>query len=653
MKKTLKFLLVFVIISLIIALIGYVSIYFIASLSDDLNINSANGFYLYDNKGDLYNGQNDDWVNLNDISDNLINATLAIEDKNFYRHIGFDYLRIVKALMTNIKTGKTVQGASTISQQYVKNLYLDFGKTWERKIDEAWLTMKLETHYTKDQILEGYLNTINYGGIYGIENASKYYFNKSSKDLTLAEASILAGIPKSPSNYSPISNPLNAKKRQAIILDAMVKNEYITEKEKDIALKEELTYIGAIDDDNLDTIMYYQEAVINELKSIDSIPASFISTGGLKIYTTLDMEAQKIVEDSINKNLKDSELQTAIVLMNPNNGEIIAMAGGKDYSKSQFNRVLNSKRQVGSTMKPFLYYTALESGFTASTTFTSTKTTFMFSNNKTYSPENYGSIYPNKPISLAAALAYSDNIYAVKTHIFLGEQTLVDFANRLGISDSLDAIPSLALGTNEINIINMMQGYATFANMGYQIKPHYITKVEDINGNVIYEYKENKEAILNKSTVYILNELLTNCYNSKFINYTYPTCSSIASKMTKKYSIKTGSTDTDGWIFGYNSDALLGTWIGYDDNSLTKSGDSALLKNLWIDIMENYLKDKETTWYDMPDNVVSVLVDPITGEIANNDTKNATLFYYIKGTQPNNKYINLEESITAWKNIEE
>ncbi len=653
MKKFLRFLLGFMIISLIIMLIAYIAIYFTASLSDDLNINSANSFYLYDKNNQLYSGQDDDWVKLSDISDNLINATLAIEDKNFYRHIGFDYLRIIKAFITNMQNGKTSQGASTISQQYVKNLYLDFNKTWERKIDEAWLTMKLETHYSKDQILEGYLNTINYGGIYGIKNASSYYFNKEPKDLSLAEASILAGIPKSPSNYSPISNPKNAKKRQKLILNAMVNNNYISEDEKNKAYKEELTYVGSINDDSLNTLMYYQEAVIDELKNIDSIPASFISTGGLKIYTTLDMNAQKIMEKSINKNLSDSNLQTSIVLMNPKNGEILALAGGKDYSKSQFNRVLSSKRQVGSTMKPFLYYTALENGFTASTTFNSTKTTFMFSNNKTYNPENYGNVYPNKPISLAAALAYSDNIYAVKTHIFLGEDNLVDFAKRIGIADNLESVPSLALGTNEINIINMMRGYATFANLGYEVKPHYITKVEDINGNVIYKYKEDKNRILNESTVYVLNELLTNCYNNKFIDYTYPTCSSIAGKITKKYAIKTGTTDTDAWIFGFNSDALLGTWVGYDDNSPTKSSDSTLLKNLWVDIMEGYLKDKEDNWYDLPNNVISVLADPITGKLATKDTEKATLLYYIKGTQPTNNEINLEESVTAWKSNDE
>lgn len=583
----------------------------------------------------------------------MINATISIEDKKFYHHKGFDFLRIMKAMMTNVSQGKKKEGASTISQQYVKNLFLTFDKTWERKIDEAWLTLRLETHYSKDEILEGYLNTINYGGIYGIENASKYYFDKEAKDLTLAESSMLAGIPKSPSNYSPIKNPEKAKNRQSIILESMVKNKYITEKQKDEAFKEELVYTGNLQEDDLNTTMYYQDAVIKELKSLKTIPESFLATGGLKVYTTFDKKAQSIIEESIKNNMKDdSELQTAIVLMNPNNGEIVALTGGKNYNESEFNRVTDSKRQVGSTIKPFLYYTALENGFTPSTTFNSTKTTFVFSNDSTYSPENYGKIYPNKPISLAAALAFSDNIYAVKTHLFLGEDTLVEFAKRLGISDSLESIPSLALGTEEINIINMMQGYATFANMGYKVKPHYIKKVEDMKGNVLYEFKDEKESILNKSNVYILNELLTGCHNKNFISYTYPTCYSISNKMSRKYAVKTGSTNTDGWIFGYNRDILLGTWTGYDDNQKTNNDDTNVLKNLWIDIIEKYLEGKDEAWYEKPNNVVSVLVEPISGELATNETKNATLFYYIKGSQPNYENNNLEDSMDVWKEVD-
>ena len=630
-KKILKF----IGISLIILLLIYASIYLVAKLMDKLPINSANSFYLYDNNNNLFEGSNEEWVKLNQISDYVIDATIAVEDKHFYSHQGFDYFRIIKAMFTNITNGKTLQGASTITQQYAKNLFLSFDKNWTRKIEEAFLTMRLETHYKKDEILEGYLNTINYGGVFGIENASLYYFGKSAKNLDLAEATILAGIPKSPTNYSPISNYKKAKERQLLILKTMFKNKYISESEMDKAYKQELTFETEDTKNKSKLIKYYQDAVMKELETIKSVPSSFLETGGLKIYTNLDMNALNILEQKIDAHIdQNSELQVSAIIVDPNNGEIKAIAGGKDYSKSEFNRVTSSKRQMGSSFKPILYYAALENGFTASTTFTSEKTTFNIGNDKTYSPKNYGDTYGNKEISMATAIAYSDNIYAVKTNIFLEEETLVDMATRLGITSKLEANPSLALGTNEINILEMIKAYSTFANEGNLITPHFINKIEDINGNTLYEFKETKKSILNKSTVYILNELLTGSYANELIDYNYPTCIGIANKMTKKYAIKTGTTNTDHLIFGYNKDALIGMWLGYDDNRDTEVKDGSTLKNIWVETIEDYLKDKKDNWYKTPNNVVGVLVNPITGQLATETDKNKKILYYIKGTQP-------------------
>ncbi len=631
-----------------IAAFFYVGIYIYARTWPKLDISTANSFYLYDKDNKLFTtGNSNDWIDLDKISEYMVNATISIEDKHFYIHKGFDFPRIFKALFINITNGKTLQGASTISQQYAKNLFLDFGKTWNRKIDEAWLTIRLESYYNKDEILEGYLNTINYGGIFGIENAAHYYFNKSASDLTLAEATILAGIPKYPAEYSPLVNETAAKERQLLILNSMVKNGYITEKDKEEAYNTELTYYGIEARNNLATLMYYQDAVIDELKSIEAIPTSFLTTGGLKIYTNLDLELQKNMEENMNNNITNEKLEIASVAMDPNTGKILALIGGKDYSKSQFNRATQAKRQVGSTMKPILYYAALENGFTASTTFNSTKTTFVFSEDKTYTPQNFGNQYPNKEISLAAAIAYSDNIYAVKTNLFLGEDILVETAKKLGITSNLEAIPSLALGTEEINIMEMMRAYATFANMGYSVTPHLIERVEDMNGNILYEYKKEPEKILNENSVYILNELLTNTYSNNFIDYGYPTCYNIAYKMTHKYAIKTGTTDSDILIFGYNPELLIGIWSGYDDNSNVDSNESAGLKNMWVDTMEYYLKDKENTWYEIPENVVGVLVDPISGQINTNNKK--TLLYYLKGTEPYLNELTLEDILPVDK----
>mgnify|MGYP004508625759 CR=1 FL=1 len=614
-------------------IVFYIGIYFVASISKKLDINTSNGYYLYDSNNNLINGTSDQWIKLDDISKNLINATISIEDKNFYKHQGFDYLRIAKSLYINLINRKTLQGASTITQQYAKNLFLDFDKTWERKFKEAWLTVKMESQYSKKEILEGYLNTINYGGVYGIENASFYYFNKSSRALSLAEATILAGIPKSPTNYSPILNYDKAKQRQYIVLNAMVENKFITKEEMDNAFNEKLEFYGYIENNNFKTIRYFQDAVMDELDTLD-LPSSFIETGGLKIYTTLDINAQKILEESINNNITNNDIELASIMQDPNTGEVLALTGGKDYSKSQYNRALYAKRQVGSTLKPFLYYVALENGFTESTTFTSEATTFVFANDQTYSPNNYNNKYGNKDISMATAIAYSENIYAVKTHLFLGEETLVEMLKRVGITSPLEAIPSLALGSEEITLKDMVSAYSTFASGGFKTNTHFIKKIEDSNGNILYEYKDNKEQVLNSSLVYIMNEILTSTYNYNFIDYNYPTCYDIASKLTKKYSIKTGTTDTDHLIFGYNNNIVVGIWSGYDDNRQAETSEGKTIKNMWADIVENYLKDKENTWYELPNNVVGVLVNPITGEVANENTKNATMFYYIKGTEP-------------------
>ena len=611
---------------------AHFSFYVYCLTTPKIEITRNQSYYLYDNSDNLI-FNNYSWVELDNISDNLIKATISTEDKHFYKHMGFDYIRIIRAVINNLTSGSLSEGASTITQQYARNLYLNYDKTWKRKIEEAILAFELETHYTKDEILEGYLNTINYGGVFGIENASQYYFNKSASDLSLAEASMLAGIPQSPSNYSPLYNLDLAKKRQKTVLTLMYNNEDITDSEMNMAINTELSYVGNKNDNITSGKLYFKDAVINELSKISSIPESILDTGGIKIYTTMDNQAQLSLEKSIDEK-EFGELQVASVLMNPNNGEILALVGGTDYNSSQYNRAISAKRQVGSTMKPFLYYAALESGFTSASSFISEKTTFSFSTNKTYTPKNYNDKYANGPLSMGAAIAYSDNIFAVKTHLFLGEENLVTIANRVGISGNLSAVPSLALGTEEISLMDMVNGYAAFANSGYKVNGHLIKRIEDSSGNILYEYKEEKVNILNESLVFILNEMLTYTYDQNFIDYNYPTLISLLPKMTHRYAIKSGTTDTDMWIMGYNKDAVLGIWTGYDDNNVLKSGDSKYHKDIWIETMEGYLEGMDTKWYDVPDNIVGVLVNPLTGEIAKNEDKKKKLFYFLKGTEP-------------------
>lgn len=615
-----------------------VGIFVYIKTSPKPEIYSANNITLYDSTDTVFFQGNESkaWVSLDEISDNVIKSTIYTEDKNFYKHFGFDILRILKASYINITSGKTMQGASTITQQYAKNLFLDFDKTWKRKWDEMWYTMKIEANYSKDEILEGYLNTINYGhGMYGIENASKFYFNKSAKDLDLAEASILTGIPKSPANYSPIINFDLAKERQLSILELLVKNNVISDEEKNKAYNEELKFSGADEAEELTSVMYYQDAVLEELKNIDSIPLSYSDSKGLKIYTNLDLNAQRILEKNVKESIPDtSEIEASAVMMNPNNGAIIALIGGKNYNKSSYNRVISSKRQVGSTMKPYLYYAALENGFTSSSAFTSEKTTFTFSNQEPYSPSNYNNVYGNKPISMGTAIAYSENIYAVKTHLFLGEEALINIARRVGITSKLESVPSLPLGTNEISIVEMASGYSAFANLGYKVKGHLIEKVVDASGKVLYKADNKKELVLNSSLVFILNNLLTATYDKDYIDYNYPTAINLASKLTHKYGLKSGTTNTDTWYIGFNNDVVTAVWAGYDDNRNIDKSDYKYVRDIWYKSIETYELGKEDTWYEMPDNISAVLVDPISGKPATDSSPKKKMMYFVKGTEP-------------------
>lgn len=624
---------IFLFISFVVILVG---LYTYAYLSPKLDLKTSGSLYLYDNKGELlYQGsRSNEWANLEDINENLINAVIAVEDKNFYNHHGFDYLRIAKAMATNIKKKSIVQGASTISQQYIKNLYLDFDKTWKRKIEEAFLTLELEVHYDKNDILEGYLNTINYGqGNMGIVNAASYYFNKKPGELSLEEAIILAGIPKNPGNYNPVSNYDAAIKRAWVVAKAMLNNNYIDEETYNSLFQNKMEIYGQVKNNNLQMIMYYQEAVLNELSSIKEVPYSLVNAGGLKIYTNLDLEMQKNMEENILSNKVNDDIQVASVIVDPNTGAVKALTGGMNYAKSQYNRALKSKRQVGSTMKPFLYYAALENNMTMSSTFRSEETTFNLSNGKTYTPGNAGNLYASKEITMAAALALSDNIYAIKTNLFLGIDKMIDVAKRTGIKTNLDEVASLPLGTSEINILDYATGYTTFASGGFKKDLYFIEKIEDLDGNILYEHESYNNLVINPNYTYILNEMMNTTTNDAYVDYTTPTALNIASSLTHKYALKTGSTNTDYWIVGYNKDALVMMWMGYDNNLNVDNKVRNSAKKTWASTIEFALKDIDTSWYETPKNVVALPLDAVSGKVTNDQNK-AALYYYVKGTEP-------------------
>ena len=623
----------FIFLSIIIIIIG---LYSYAYFSKPIVLNSYHTFELYDKNNNIfYEGTNQNkWSKIDKISNNLKNAVISVEDKNFYEHNGFDYLRIFKAFIKNIKSKMIVEGGSTISQQYIKNAFLDFNKTWSRKIKEALMTLNLEVHYSKDEILEAYLNTINYGlGNFGITNAASFYFNKKVSDLTLEESLILAGIPKNPSNYNPVSNYEKSIQRAKVVALSMLNNGYLTENEYNNLFKNKIDIYGKKDNNNLQMISYYEDAVYNELKNTLGFNEENINFGNLRIYTGLDLEVQKKLEEEIINNISDEKLQVSSVIVTPETGEVLALTGGMNYNKSEYNRALKSKRQVGSTMKPFLYYGALDSGMTSSSTFLSQYTTFSLSNGKTYSPKNFANLYANKEITMSAAIAYSDNIYAVKTNLFLGVDKLIETAKICGIKEKLSNVTSLALGTSELNILDFTNGYNTFATGGYKRNIFFIKKIEDKNGNILYEHQYENNLVLNPNYVYILNEMLTSTTNSSFIDYNTPTALNIASKLKGKYAFKTGTTDTDYWAVGYNKDILMVIWTGYDDNSNIELKVGNEVKNIWANVVTHLQSDEKNSWYEMPNNVIGLPLDSISGK-PTNDSNHMTMFYYIKGSEP-------------------
>ncbi|ESU34412.1 hypothetical protein G3A_01265 [Bacillus sp. 17376] len=588
--------------------------------------------------GESHSGQKRYWVALKDISPHLINATISIEDKTFFTHNGFDYKRIAGAALADIKAMAKVQGASTITQQYARNLYLEHDKTWKRKATEALYTFRLEMNYSKDEILEGYLNTIYYGnGAYGVQAASTYYFGKDAKDLSLAEASMLAGIPKGPSIYSPFASMEKAKQRQQTILSTMKANGYITELYAQKASIEKLELVGEHQHSRIGAAPYFQDAVQNALKNSLNFDDRTISLGGLRVYTTLNLDQQEIAEKSIDKMIaSDSEIQAGIVAMDPKNGHVVALVGGRNYVESPFNRAVQAVRQPGSTMKPILYYAALENGFTPSSTMKSQLTTFMFDDGRSeYTPHNFNNKYAEDDITMAQALALSDNVYAVKTHLFLGEGTLVETAKRFGIKTDMDEVPSLALGTSGVRVIDMANAYSILANGGKKVDPVLIKRVENHKGEVIYEYNAKKEEVLKPELASVMTHMMTGIFDKKLNGYSSVTGSTLIKKMTRPYAAKSGTTETDSWMIGYTPQLVSAVWTGYDKGKpIELTVEKSYAKNIWLDFMEKALDDEPAKKFKAAKGTVAVYVDPASGKLAADGCPVKRLTLFAAGTEP-------------------
>ena len=628
----------------ILGLVGFCTVLLIVKLADPPAISVPQTTqYLADDLSiftESHGTQKRYWVPLSDISPYLIQSTLAVEDRNFYHHNGFDAKRILGAIVSDTIAMSKVQGASTITQQYAKNLFLGSEKTWTRKAKEALYTIRIEDHFSKDEILEGYLNTIYYGhGMYGIQAASHFYFHKDAKDLTLAEASLLAGIPKGPGIYSPLISQKDAKERQAIVLSSLKTTGQLNAKQvkETTAQADQLTIYGSLDTEEKQEAPYFLDAVNQELRQVLKGKEELIRQGGLTIYTTFNPKQQRIAEDVVAKHVQpESELQAALIAMNPHNGMVKALVGGTDYKKSTFNRATQALRQPGSTIKPLLYYTALEKGFTPSTTLRSEVTTFSFDGGKDeYTPHNFNNRYANDSITMAQALAVSDNIFAVKTHLFLGENELVKAVKRFGLTTPMAKVPSLALGTSGVKPLEMTNAYNLFANGGKKVEPYFITKVTGRDGEVLYQRKVERPAVLKQEDAYVMTQMLTGIFDKKLNGYASVTGASIAPKLSRPYAGKSGSTEYDSWMIGYTPQLTTGVWTGYDrSKKIETKQDKIAAKEIWAGFMERSLEDEPVKEFKQPKNIVAVEIDPESGLLAHKACPVKRLTYYKKGTEP-------------------
>lgn len=595
--------------------------YGIAFLAGKPEIGIAQSLEMMDRNNETFyvsiNDSTSKWVDLDQVSPYFIDALIDTEDQYFYWHPGFDLIGIARAAIIDLKNMNLNQGASTLTQQYVKNLFLTNEKSWTRKFKEAFLTMQVETHYSKDEILEGYINTVYFGhGCYGLEEASQYYFSQSSQTLNLNQASLLAGMVNGPELYSPIKNPELAKERQGVVLNAMKDNGHINalEYEQALASPIELNVQDQVDENT--TEGYYIDYVKSELAKLGFDDEKYRSKG-LKVYTTLDSDLQLKLSQTVNEYLGEEQLQSAVVCVKPYTSEVLALSGGNNYQESQYNRALHAKRQIASTVKPLLYYDALASGMDPLTTFLSEKTTFQLTNKETYSPQNFNDAYPNSEITMINALATSDNIYAVKTHLFLGTNQLAQSLESFGFANVKDNA-SLALGTVDASILELVGLYNTFASEGSYIEPYCITRIENRNGDVLYTHQNDAKQKLNQDLCLVINQMMTATFDASLVGYATPTMLSF--KTDRTYAAKTGSSDWDSWVVGFNPEILVGVWTGYDDMTLFPDEQKNVAREIFRDLTSSYMEGRDEIWYQPTANLVQVPINPVNGTLDPNGT---------------------------------
>ena len=573
-------------------------------------------------------------IKLKEIPIYVKNATVSIEDKDFYKHQGFSYTGITRALYNTIFKHQ-VQGGSTITQQLVKNSLLTSERTVRRKAQELVLTIVIESIYSKDQILEMYLNTIPYGGTaYGIESASETYFDKSTKDLSLAESALLAGLPQRPSTYSPFgAHPELAKDRQEEVLRQMIANKYITKEEADQASKEGLNYA------NINPTQAPHFALWIKEQLAEKYGEKIVEQGGLRVYTTLDLDIQNLAQQAVATEVAKLKKQKvgngAAIVTRPSTGEILAMVGSKDYFATDEDGKVNvvlSQRQPGSSIKPLNYALAIrDQKITLATAFADVPTCFRVRGQPDYCPVNYDGTFHGL-VQTRFVLGNSYNIPAVRVLALNGLENFIDFGKKMGLTtltDPKDYGLSATLGGILVRPYDMAVAYGVFANQGIEQPLVAITKVTDWKGNTLSEYDPSKNVltgnrILEPSVTFLTSHILldnnarTGAFGpSSFLNVAgHP-----------EVSVKTGTTNDrrDNWTVGYTADAVVVTWVGNNDNSSMGGAVSGVsgASPIWNKIMKAVLakaeagdydpNEKGHAWPKQPDGVVGATICADTG----------------------------------------
>jgi len=598
-------------------------------------LSGAKTTMLYDDEGNLvarlHAEENRTEVTLDKVPQDLINAFIATEDQDFYKHHGINLKGIARAIITNISSGDlTGQGASTITQQLARNAFLSFDKRWERKIKEIIIAFKLESTYTKDEILTMYLNKINFGaGAYGVQAAANTYFGKDVSQLNLAECAMLAGLPQSPNAYNPFQYYERAKKRQEIVLNNMKKCGYIDAAQEQAAKEETLVFKKTT---NADTRYgFYIDSVIDEAISIltknklSSDPNNTVYRGGLKIYTSMDAQVQQYAEELYanpanfpSESKGGDTVQSAMVVIDHRTGEVKAIIGGRSYEQKRgFNRATSAYRQPGSSIKPIAVYApALENGFMPYYMLNDKPVSFKIGN-KIWTPKNWDGKYRGL-ISMRTAIQWSINTYAVQMLDQVGIRKSFDFARAMGLplidspgNNDLSLAP-LSLGglTRGVTPLQMTAAYATFANGGIYCKPHFITKILDNNGLTIYEYKPEDKRVMSEETAWLISDMLqTVCTSGTGTSARVPGVVTAG---------KTGTTEEtkDVWFCGFTPGYAAVVWMGYDrDYTLTGQGGGGYPARLFRAVLQKAHQDHNPPRPPMPAGVTQVSICSISGKL--------------------------------------